>query len=277
MKRKALGKGLDALIPTPSGVGLRHLNLHQIRPNPYQPRAQFEPAKLEQLAQSIRSNGVIQPIVVRPVDNHFQLVAGERRWRAAERAGLSTIPALVHSLSNQKALELSLIENIQRADLSAIEEANAYRLLLEEFSLSQQAIAQRVGRSRSSVANTLRLLRLADSVQRLVIEGQLSGGHARALLPLPAKKQQVLAQQAIAQGWSVRQIERRVRALLQRQKGVARRVDPNVAAAAQQLEVAWQTPVRIEKRRRGGQIIFHYASEEELEGLFSHLLQVAPS
>ena len=277
MKRKALGKGLDALIPTPSGVGLRHLNLHQIRPNPYQPRAQFEPAKLEQLAQSIRSNGVIQPIVVRPVDNHFQLVAGERRWRAAERAGLSTIPALVHSLSNQKALELSLIENIQRADLSAIEEANAYRLLLEEFSLSQQAIAQRVGRSRSSVANTLRLLRLADSVQRLVIEGQLSGGHARALLPLPAKKQQVLAQQAIAQGWSVRQIERRVRALLQRQKGVARRVDPNVAAAARQLEVAWQTPVRIEKRRRGGQIIFHYASEEELEGLFNHLLQVAPS
>ena len=277
MKRKALGKGLDALIPTPSGVGLRHLNLHQIRPNPYQPRAQFEPAKLEQLAQSIRSNGVIQPIVVRPVDNHFELVAGERRWRAAERAGLSTIPALVHSLSNQKVLELGLIENIQRADLSAIEEANAYRLLLEEFSLSQQAIAQRVGRSRSSVANTLRLLRLADSVQRLVIEGQLSGGHARALLPLPAKKQQILAQQAIAEGWSVRQIERRVRALLQRQKGVARRVDPNVAAAARQLEVAWQTPVRIEKRRRGGQIIFHYASEEELEGLFHHLLQVAPS
>ena len=277
MKRKALGRGLDALIPTSSGVGLRHLNLHQIRPNPYQPRAQFEPSKLEELAQSIRSNGVIQPIVVRPVDNHFELVAGERRWRAAERAGLDTIPALVQSLSNEKVLELALIENIQRADLSPIEEANAYQLLVDEFSLSQQAVAQRVGRSRSSVANTLRLLKLSNKIQRLVIEGQLSGGHARALLPLPAAKQRVLARQAIAQGWSVRQMENRVRALLQRKESAAPRQDPNVAAATRQLEAAWQTRVRIEKRRRGGQIVFHYASEEELQRLFSDLLKAAPS
>jgi ParB family transcriptional regulator, chromosome partitioning protein len=216
-----LGKGLGALIPgsavehatSGEGGGLRDLPVAAIRPNRYQPREKFDDESIGALADSIREVGVLQPVLVRPVGGGYELVAGERRWRAAKRAGLQHIPALVRDTDDSGALERALVENLQREELNPLEEAAAYQQLIEDFRLTHEQIATRVGRSRAAVSNTLRLLQLPPSIQRSVREGQLSMGHARALLGTPDRAfQETLAQRAVAEGLSVRAVEDAVRA-----------------------------------------------------------------
>jgi ParB family chromosome partitioning protein len=273
MKRRALGKGLGALLPEGSGLAsMLTLEIEKIKPNPLQPRVAFDAEKLEELAASIRQSGVIQPIVVRPVVEGYEIIAGERRWRAAQQADLKVISAIVQDVSDREMLELALVENVQRDDLSPIEEALAYRLMVEQFELSQAEIAKRVGRSRTAVTNTLRLLQLPLAVQQMVITGALSMGHARALIPLPEKEQLKLAALIAAQGLSVRDVERRVQRILN--PPVPKRPrskDPNVLRAEQRLEDVWQTKVQIRQRGQKGQILFHFHSEDELQRLFEGL------
>lgn len=277
MKRNVLGKGLDALLPEPTlNNGLRQIDIDLIQPNGLQPRMQVGTAHIEQLAKSISENGVLQPIVVRrrTSDNAYELIAGERRWRAAQRAGLSSLPAVIQSASDEKMLELALVENIQREDLTAIEEAHAYQVLVETFHLSQEDVALRVGRSRSAVANTLRLLNLPKSVQHLLLEGTLAMGHARALLPLPASQQKQVAERVARRSLSVRQTERLVQRLLHpAPKRKPASSDPHVRAAQQRLEERFQTKIEIQQTGRGtGRLVFHFHNEEELARLFEALI-----
>ncbi len=278
MKRKALGKGLDALLgaPPPPATGLTQIPIERIRPNSFQPRVQFERSALEELAASIRENGVLQPIIVRQAGGEYELVAGERRWRAAQLAELPAVPALVQDLSDEKVLEVALVENIQRAELSAIEEAQAYKLLVDEFGLEQKEIARRVGRSRVAVSNTLRLLKLPQNIQAMVVAGEVSMGHARALLSLPVKHQQSLAREVQKKGLSVRQVERRAATLLNPPPKKTKKVDPNTRAAAQRLEDVWKTKVEILRSGKGGRVVLHFHSEEELERLYESLLGPKP-
>lgn len=274
-RRQALGRGLDALLPAQpsSPSGLQQIPLERIQPNAYQPRVRFSAESLQQLAESIRQNGILQPIVVRPVEGNFEIVAGERRWRAAQQAGLERLPALIQTVSDQQMVELALIENIQRDDLSPIEEAQAYQLLLDEFALTQEDIASRVSRSRSAVANTLRLLRLPREVQEMLLGSQLSMGHARALLPLSRGQQVTLAQVAVARGLSVRELERRVKKLLNpAPRTVSRPIDPNLLDAQERLEEHCQARVEIRQRGNKGHIRIHFHSPEELERLYNMLM-----
>ncbi len=273
MKRQALGKGLDALLPkAKSGPALLEIELEQIRPNAYQPRVQFDSASLDELADSIREHGVLQPIVVRRAESGYELVAGERRWRAAQKAGLARIPALVQDVSDEKMLERALVENIQRADLNAIEEANAYQLLVDEFHLTQEEVATRVGKSRTAVTNTLRLLKLPTAVQQAVLNGEISMGHARALLALPKQAQLSVLRDIIRKGLSVRQVEQLANRLANPAPARPKAVDANSAAAARRLEQQWKTRVDIVRSGKAGRIVFHFFSEEELERLYSGLL-----
>jgi ParB family transcriptional regulator, chromosome partitioning protein len=273
MKRQALGKGLDALLPKsqqPTSA-LIELELDQIQRNSYQPRLHFDSEKLQELAASIRENGVLQPVIVRRLDQGYELIAGERRWRAAQLAGLARIPALVQNVTDEKVLERALVENVQRADLNAIEEAAAYQLLIDHFHLTQEQVAERVGKSRASVTNTLRLLRLPKQVQLHLLAGDISMGHARALLPLSKAQQLDLAAQIVRKGLSVRQVEQQVQRLLNPPTPPAPRSDPNTEAAARRLEERWKTPVQIVRHGASGRIVFHFYSEEELDRLFSGL------
>jgi ParB family transcriptional regulator, chromosome partitioning protein len=220
-RRSGLGRGLGALIPSDlvgESAALQDLPVASIEPNRFQPREHFDDEALSALSDSIRELGVLQPILVRPLDDErFELVAGERRWRAARRAGLSTIPALVRTVGDTTSLQQALVENLQRENLTALEEAAAYQQLLEDFDLTQEQVAARVGRSRSAVANTIRLLQLPAAVQRLIAEARLSPGHARALLASPDRSlQEQLARLAVAEGLTVRQLEERVRQSLLR-------------------------------------------------------------
>ena len=273
MKRRALGKGLGALLPESSAlVSLLMLEIDQIKPNPLQPRVAFAPDKLAELAASIRQSGVIQPIVVRSAVDGYEIIAGERRWRAAQKAGLKKLPCIVQDVSDQEMLELALVENVQRDDLSPIEEAQAYQLMVDKFGLSHAAIAARVARSRSAITNTLRLLQLPSSIQEMVISEELTMGHARALLPLPQGEQLQLARRAVDRGLSVREVERRAKRTLsspaeRRQK----RPDPNVTRAEQKLEAVWKTRVQIRQHGERGTIAFHFHSAEELQRLFEEL------
>ena len=275
MKRNVLGKGLDALLPEPVlDAGLRRIDIDLIRPNTLQPRMQVDPESLQQLADSVLENGVLQPVIVRSRKNgqEFELVAGERRWRAAQKAGLDKIPAIVQELSDERMLALALVENIQREDLTAIEEAHAYQVLVEKFHLSQEEVALRVGRSRSAVANTLRLLNLSQEVQQMLLEGAVSMGHARALLSLPERAQRRLARKVVHRGLSVRQTERAVKNFLHpRTAGTS--TDPNQMAAQQRLEERFQTKVEIQKGAgTGGRLVFHFHNDEELERLYDALV-----
>ncbi len=277
MKRNVLGKGLDALLPeAPLATGLRQIDIDLIKPNGLQPRMQVGTARIEKLADSISENGVLQPVIVRRrrTSNEYELIAGERRWRAAQQAGLPSVPAVVQDVSDEKMLELALVENIQREDLSAIEEAHAYEVLVAKFHLSQEEVAQRVGRSRSAVANTLRLLNLPQRVQHLLLEGSLTMGHARALLPLSAGEQRKLAKRVVRRALSVRQTERAVKRLLRpRPPGAHESSDPHVRAAQQRLEERFQTKVEIQQQSRGaGRLVFHFHNGEELERLFETLI-----
>lgn len=217
-KRSGLGKGLGALIPTETNEGtgpaFQDLATSSIVANRLQPREHFDEDTLASLTASVRELGVLQPVLVRRIDDqHFELIAGERRWRAAKRAGLTTIPALIREVDDRHSLEQALVENLHRQDLNALEEAAAYNQLMDDFKLTQEEVAQRVGKSRSAVANTLRLFHLPPSVQRLIAEGRLSAGHARALLGTPDRTmQEQLAEQTVREGLTVREVEAAVRA-----------------------------------------------------------------
>lgn len=271
MKRSALGKGIAALIPDAPALrpgGVMEVPVEEIRPNPLQPRRSFAEAGLRELAESIRTHGLLQPVVVAAVpEGGYHLIAGERRWRACRLAGLAHIPVVIRQTAGDAdQLALALIENLQREDLTPIEEARAYHHLRAELGLSQEAIAGRVGKDRSTVANALRLLGLPLVVQEAVDSGALSAGHARALAGVsPAERQEAMAARCAREGWSVRELERRLRAPVARAK---RAVDPETEAATERLRGSLGTPVQILRRRRGGEIRIAFADEGELIRLF---------
>jgi ParB family transcriptional regulator, chromosome partitioning protein len=282
--RKALGRGLGALLPTRPPVASAPPQVHTsespqtlpvdlIDPNPLQPRRLFQSERLAELAQSIRTNGIVQPLVVRRTGERYQLVAGERRWRAAKLAEVRDLPVVIRDIPDDRLLEISLIENIQREDLNPIETAHAFARLGEELQLTPEQIGLRTGKDRSTVTNFLRLLQLPEDLQQLVAERRLSAGHARCLLPLPTVAlQREVAEKAVAQGWSVRQTERTTQKMMadRQPKHVDEvQVDPNVKAAIQEMERALGTRVRIlEKAKRGGKIEIEYYSSEDLDRIY---------
>jgi ParB family chromosome partitioning protein len=277
-KRRALGRGLSALIPEPVPPGLEgaaEVPTDALDPNPYQPRSALDPARLAELTASIRESGIVQPILVRRRGERYQIIAGERRWRAAAAAGLSTVPVTVRDVADAQLLELALVENIQRQELNALEEAQAFQRLQEEFRLTQEQIALKVGRDRSTVANTLRLLRLPRELRELLGAGRLDAGHARALLALDrAEDQLALGREAARRGLAVREVERRVALRRAPQRaGSGRRKDANTRAAEERLRAALGTRVEIARRGRGGQIRVSFTGEGELERLFELMLR----
>jgi len=271
-RRRGLGRGLDALLEPETVV--RSLPLSRLKPNRLQPRADFDEEGLTELANSIRAQGIVQPIVVtQEGDDGYLIVAGERRWRAARRAGLDEVPVVVRDVADDRELlEAALVENLQRSDLNPLEEAEAYRTLKERFEISQEDIALRVGKGRSTVANRLRLLRLPDEVQDLLRAGRLTAGQALPLVALESTEEILrLAKLAAAQSWSARQVEKRAA----RRKGGGRQrraQDPDTAAAAERLTRRLQTRVEIRRGRRGGTVSLHFHSEEELMRLYELLM-----
>lgn len=282
MSKKALGRGLSALFSPTTAIesDLLELGIDQIDPNPSQPRKFFADDKLEELAQSIRANGLIQPLVVRRTGENFQIIAGERRWRAAQRAGLMKVPCVIKEVREDEVLTLSLIENIQREELNPIEEANAYKSLVEQLHATQEEIARQVGKDRASIANSLRLLKLPAEIQRLVEDEKLSMGHARALLPIEhAEKQIKLAEQIIEQDLSVRETERLVKHHLEgRPAKVKAPVDPaiereqaNIKAAEMKLSKKLAAPVKIKFSEKGGAIEIKFISMDDLMRVYDLL------
>ncbi len=277
MAKPRLGKGIAALLPEPaeSARGVVEVEVARVEPNPLQPRRAFSEAGLEELARSLREVGMLQPVVVtRGPSGGYVLLAGERRWRAAQKAGLSTIPAVVREAAgDSEVLAVALIENLQREDLTPIEEARAYHHLRTELGLSQEEIAHRVGKDRSTIANALRLLQLPLTVQQLVDAGALSGGHARALAGIDgAEQQEALANRCVAQGWSVRELEARLHP--PRRRGRQQRgADADTHAAEERLSTTLGARVEIRRRRRGGHVIIHFRNEDELIRLFRRLMQ----
>ncbi|MFO8073554.1 MAG: ParB/RepB/Spo0J family partition protein [Polyangia bacterium] len=285
--RRALGKGLGALIPGAgaqgSGSGRREFfvcPVDRIHPREKQPRRTFDKAALEELVASIREQGVIQPLVVRRLGDGYELIAGERRWRAAQLAGLIDVPVVIKDVSDVEAFEMALVENLQREDLNPIEEAEAYSRLLEEHGYGQSELASRIGRDRSTVSNSLRLLKLPREARRLVAESRLSEGHARALLQAgSAGAINALARRAAEQGWSVRETERRARARegsrssKNKTKKGAGEVSPQVRALTAKLERALGARVRIADRKGEGRLEILYTSYEELDGILDKILR----
>ena len=287
MTRKVLGRGLSALLSEPiaatTSEELKEIDIDLIEPNNLQPRTRFDDAQLEELAQSIKANGIVQPLLVRKVGGMgYQIVAGERRWRAAQRAGLQRIPAVVREVPDEKMLELALIENIQRQELNAIEEAYAYKRLIETFGLTQETVAQRVGRDRTFVTNYLRLLRLPDDIQKLVEENQISMGHARALLGIDdVKRQRQIAQSIIERGLSVRETERTIKQII---AGAEKEethssdlqfkvADANIRAAENKLRRRFGTRVRILSNPNGlgGKVEIQYYDNDDLQRVYELL------
>jgi len=279
-KRSALGRGLDALIPGGSerpagGDVVRLVPIDQIVPNPRQPRTTLDPDKLAELAASIKVHGLIQPLVVTQTMEGFVLIAGERRWRASQLAGLTQAPVVIKETTPQDMLELALIENIQRADLNALEEAQAYRQLIDEFGLTQEEVAERVGKARTTVTNLLRLLTLPENIQTAVIEERISGAHARAILPLRTPEAQTAAMnQVIKLNLSVRQTEALVASLLvdrRPEPRPRRQLPPELAELQHRFERALGTRVNIEQGERGGRVVIHYYSDDDLNTIYAAL------
>ena len=291
--RKALGKGLSALLPTKAqartlppqepaqGPGLQQIPIDQIDPNPLQPRSVFDAGKLAELAQSIRANGIIQPLILQRTGDRYQMVAGERRWRAARLAGLKEVPAVIQEFASERLLEIALIENIQREDLNAVEVAQALDRLSREYHLTHEEIGQRTGKDRSTVSNFVRLLNSPPEIQLLVAEHRLGMGHARALLAVHDEQEQVeIANRAAAQGLSVRQVERLVHAITSRrppepsqERAPKPGSDPNVAAATRELEAALGTRVRIVSQSPDrGKIEIEYFSIDELDRIYNLII-----
>ncbi|HLI27544.1 MAG TPA: ParB/RepB/Spo0J family partition protein [Chloroflexota bacterium] len=279
MKRRGggLGRGLDALLPAaPTGAvpgGVVELPVDLIVPNPEQPRQGIAEAELAELAASIRAHGVLQPVIVARAGAGYVLVAGERRWRAAQQAGLTTIPALIKEVTPRQRLELALVENLQRQDLTPLEEAAAYQQLITEHGLTQEQVAERVGKSRAAVANTLRLLQLAPAVRTALLAGQITAGHARALLGCadPAQQETLLAQ-VLASDLSVRATEELVRRGGPRRTRLVPAPPPELVAVEQALRQALGTKVQLLRSRRGGRIVIHYYSDEELQALYERFV-----
>ena len=286
-RRSGLGKGLSSLIPADvegETGAFREVDITLVQPNRYQPRDHFDEETLTSLAASISEVGVIQPIIVREADDGYELIAGERRWRAAKRAGLPVIPAIVRSADDVSALESAVVENLHRQDLNALEEAAAYQQLMEDFGMTQAQVASRVGRSRSAVANTVRLLQLPGSVQRLVIEGQLSAGHARALLATPDRtEQERLAQQVVAEGLTVRELEALVRdddvgetgeegdgqedERLPARSGSAV-PDAGILELEELLAARLETRVKVQLGKGPGRLVVQFADLDDLERIY---------
>lgn len=299
-KKRGLGRGLDALLgggqPKPSSVvapvgepadsspekhnkdgELKHLPVEFIERGKYQPRRDMNPEALEELAASIKSQGVMQPIVVRPISvNKFEIVAGERRWRATQLAGIDTIPAVIRQIPDEAAIAMALIENIQREDLNAMEESLALSRLQQEFELTHQQIADAVGKSRATVTNLLRLMTLRDDVQRLLEYGDIEMGHAKALLGLPSDQQSAAANVVVSKGLSVRQTESMVRRLIEemaspKSKG-EKTIDPDIKQLQDQLSEKIGVPVSVQHGAKGkGKLVLRYSSLDELDGILNHI------
>lgn len=290
MTRRVLGRGLSALLsdsPQTSSEQMLELNINQIEPNNEQPRTRFVEAKLEELAQSIKANGIVQPLLVRRRNgDKYQIVAGERRWRAAQIAGVERVPVIVRDISDDKMLELALIENIQRQELNPIEEAQAYKRLIENLGVTQESIAQRVGRDRTFITNYLRLLRLPKEVQQMVEEEQLSMGHARALLGVESPEQQKhIAKSVIERHLSVRETERLMKNIISSENGVeqkeavtekitVKRNDPNIQAAEDKLRRKFGTRVKVLQNTDGkGKIEIEFYNQSDLNRIYEMLSQ----
>jgi ParB family chromosome partitioning protein len=274
----ALGRGLASLIPqrTTPTAAILEVPLARVSPNPYQPRKHWDDADLAELAASIREHGVLQPVLVTEVLNGYQLIAGERRVRAARLAGLERIPALVRQLADLDQLEIALVENLQRADLDAIDEATGYRQLIDEFGLTQERVADRVGKARATIANALRLLELHADVQAAIADGRLTAGHGRALAGLPVEGQATVMATVIAQALSVRQAEELVRRLRQprdQKPAVVRaKLDADLERVEEDLRQRLGTKVSLSRSRNGGRIVIEYYSDEELSRLYERLI-----
>ncbi len=276
-RQSGLGRGLASLIPQRSQpTGITEIPVSRIEPNPRQPRQRFDTEQLEALAASIREHGVLQPVLVTETLDGYQLVAGERRFRAARLAGLERIPAVIRQLADRDQLEVALVENLQRADLGPLEEAAAYRALIGEFELTHEEIARRVGRAKSTITNTLRLLELDPRVQTALAEGRLSEGHARAIGGLPIEQQARVAATVIEQELSVRQAEELVRRLREpRQPATVSakpRLDPDLERVEEDLRRRLGTKVTLARSRKGGRIIIEFYSDEELGQLYDRLI-----
>ena len=306
MPRNALGRGLGALIrelepqasPEPAPIqphattasgaasaparetahpGPQQIDIDIIEPSPYQPRTRFREEALDELARSIQASGIIQPLVVRPIGSRFQLIAGERRWRAAQRAGLGKVPVIVRQVSDKLALEMTLVENIQREDLNAIEAARAFERLMDEAQLTQEAVAERTGKDRATVANSIRLLKLEPKIQDWIEEGKLSGGHGRALLAVPDGQLRMrYAQRAARGGLTVRQIEKLAS---RRSKGahppVELHLDANIRSALEELQRHLGTKVLLHQKTkmRPGQLVLEFYDDDQLMGLYDRLMK----
>jgi ParB family chromosome partitioning protein len=305
MPRNALGRGLGALIrePEPTAVvdsqtpaslatvggaaaaparepahqGPQEIDIDLVEPSPYQPRTRFREEALDELARSIKASGIIQPIVVRPIGNRFQLIAGERRWRAAQRAGLTKASAIVRQVSDELALEMTLVENIQREDLNPIEAARAFERLMAEFQLTQESVAERTGKDRATVANAVRLLKLEPIMQDWIEEGKLSAGHGRALLAVGDPQLRMrYAQRAARGGLTVRQIERLAsRHARGRKEKTEIHVDPNIREALDELQRHLGTKILLRQRTklRPGQLVLEYYEDAQLMGLYDRLMK----
>ncbi len=275
LKKPALGRGLTSLMSqiSPEDAPQREIPIGSLHPNRFQPRTVFREDALEELAESLRQHGMVQPIVARKVGERFEIIAGERRWRAAKKAGLAMVPVVLKEVPDDKLLEIALVENIQRQELNPIEEAKAYWQLGEHLRLTQEQVADRVGKSRPQVANTLRLLRLPSVIQNMVSDGQVSTGHAKVILGVEDQRtQEVLAHEVIDGQLSVRALEAHIQHLQRKKKERSKKkVNPQALffkAAAEELTHAWSTRVEIKPKGKAGALVFHYANEDELERLF---------
>lgn len=272
---KRLGRGLDALIPSLSvndDDKVVEISLQQLRPNPYQPRKHFNEQSIQELAESIKQHGVIQPIIVRSVLKGYEMIAGERRYRAAQQLGLANIPVVIRNFSDQQAMEIALIENLQRENLNAIELATAYQTLMDQFALTQEELSVKVGKSRSHIANFLRLLQLPNEVKECVSRGTLSMGHARAIVGVKDEtKVKQLAKAAIDQGWSVRQLEEAIQQIYIKGKAADKtktsRKDPYLDKLEENLREQFRTTVKIRQGRDYGKIEISYFNKQDLERL----------
>src|ERR687889_960291 len=282
MTRRALGRGLSALLsdkPATTSEEMVEIDLDLIEPNNFQPRTSFDEERLEQLAQSIRANGIIQPLLVRRLSaDRYQLVAGERRWRAAQRAGLPRVPCVVKEIPEDKMLELALIENIQRQELNAIEEAHAYKSLIESLNLTQEMVAQRVGRDRTFITNYLRLLRLPEDIQRMVETETISMGHARALLGVDEPEiQRKLAKEVSEKGLSVRQTERAIKRIVEgaeTETVTAAKDDPNFKAAEDKLrrKLSSKVHIHVNQKSNGGKIEIEFFDNTDLNRIYEIIM-----
>jgi ParB family chromosome partitioning protein len=289
--KRGLGRGLGALIPVepseePSAEGLAEVSIASIVPNPYQPRQSLAPESLAELADSIQEHGVLQPLIVSTLppeaepgqEARYQLIAGERRLEAARAAGLTTVPVIIKEVSSREMLALALVENLQRADLNPLEEASAYRQLMDEFGLTQEEVAAQVGKGRTTVANAVRLLKLPPVVKDALAEGRISEGHARALLPLREEQQGAALSLIVRRGLNVRQTEELVRRLLAeaRTEQAQPRPSPETQALEESFRAALGTKVNLYRSKKGGRLVIHFYSEEELESIYQSIVGTTP-